>query len=176
MTWINIDQFTDEVFAPKPNMLTHLPPVPHIFVSEFVQVMAPSPVRRQAITWTDADFLSTGHWGTNLREILIKIQNFSSMKIYLKLSSAKLRTFCPGKLVLFGLLRVRWDVVFLILPKTSSTSRTKSKSLNVSCILVQLFSLNPLKPGVKLRMRCSWSSADRRCSNYIWVINNFIAY
>ena len=24
--------------------------------------------------------------------------------------------------------------------------------------------------------RCSWSSADRRCSNYIWVINNFIAH
>ena len=24
--------------------------------------------------------------------------------------------------------------------------------------------------------RCSWSSAVRRCSNYIWVINNFIAY
>ena len=24
--------------------------------------------------------------------------------------------------------------------------------------------------------RCSWSSAERRCSNYIWVINNFIAY
>ena len=24
--------------------------------------------------------------------------------------------------------------------------------------------------------RCSWSSADRRCSNYIWVINNFTAY
>ena len=23
--------------------------------------------------------------------------------------------------------------------------------------------------------RCSWSSADRRCSNYIWVIDNFIA-
>ena len=22
--------------------------------------------------------------------------------------------------------------------------------------------------------RCSWGSADRRCSNYIWVINNFI--
>ena len=25
-------------------------------------------------------------------------------------------------------------------------------------------------------LRCSWSSADRRCSNYIWVIDNFIAY
>ena len=24
--------------------------------------------------------------------------------------------------------------------------------------------------------RYSWSSADRRCSNYIWVIDNFIAY
>ena len=24
--------------------------------------------------------------------------------------------------------------------------------------------------------RCSWSSGDRRCSNYIWVINNFITY
>ena len=24
--------------------------------------------------------------------------------------------------------------------------------------------------------RCSWSSADRRCSNCIWVINYFIAY
>ena len=23
--------------------------------------------------------------------------------------------------------------------------------------------------------RCSWSSTDRRCSNYIWVIDNFIA-
>ena len=23
--------------------------------------------------------------------------------------------------------------------------------------------------------RCSWSSAERRCSNYIWMINNFIA-
>ena len=23
--------------------------------------------------------------------------------------------------------------------------------------------------------RCSWSITDRRCSNYIWVINNFIA-
>ena len=24
--------------------------------------------------------------------------------------------------------------------------------------------------------RCSWSSADRRCPNYIWLINNLIAY
>ena len=37
--------------------------------------------------------------------------------------------------------------------KTSSISRTKSQSLNDSCILLQLSSLNPLKPGVKLRMK-----------------------
>ena len=24
--------------------------------------------------------------------------------------------------------------------------------------------------------RCSWSSVDRRCSNYIWLINNFSSY
>ena len=37
--------------------------------------------------------------------------------------------------------------------KTSSISRTKSQTLIVSCILLQLSSLNPLKPGVKLRMK-----------------------
>ena len=31
--------------------------------------------------------------------------------------------------------------------KTSSISHTKFQNLNVSCILVQLSSLNPLKPG-----------------------------
>ena len=29
---------------------------------------------------------------------------------------------------------------------------------------------------IRREWRCSWSSADRRCSNYTWVINNFIAY
>ena len=33
--------------------------------------------------------------------------------------------------------------------KTSSISHTKSQNLNASCILLQLSSLNPLKPGVK---------------------------
>ena len=37
--------------------------------------------------------------------------------------------------------------------KTSSISRTKFQNLNVSCILLQLSSLNALKPGVKLRMK-----------------------
>ena len=37
--------------------------------------------------------------------------------------------------------------------KTSSISRTKSPNLNVSCIALQLSLPNPLKPGVKLRMK-----------------------
>ena len=37
--------------------------------------------------------------------------------------------------------------------KTSSISRTKSQNLNVSCIPLQLSSLNPMKPGVKLRIK-----------------------
>ena len=37
--------------------------------------------------------------------------------------------------------------------KTSSISRTKYQNLNISCILLQLSSLNPLKPGVKLIMK-----------------------
>ena len=37
--------------------------------------------------------------------------------------------------------------------KTSGISRTKFQSLIVSYILLQLSSLNPLKPGFKLRMK-----------------------
>ena len=37
--------------------------------------------------------------------------------------------------------------------KTSGISRTKSQNLNVSCVVLRLSSLNPLKPGVKLRMK-----------------------
>ena len=43
--------------------------------------------------------------------------------------------------------------LFFMYRKTSSISHTKSQSLNVSCFLLQLSALNPLKPGVKLRMK-----------------------
>ena len=33
-----------------------------------------------------------------------------------------------------------------------------------------------LSPVLSWEWRCSWSSANRRCSNYIWVINNLIAH
>ena len=58
-----------------------------------------STVQRQAITWTNAAFLSIGPSGTNLSEIWIEIKHFSFMKMHLKLSSAKWQPFCPGELI-----------------------------------------------------------------------------
>ena len=48
----------------------------------------------------------------------------------------------------YTLLSIKWQYC-----KTSCIGRTKFQNLNVSCILMQLSSLNPLKPGVKLRMK-----------------------
>ena len=59
--------------------------------------------------------------------------------------------------------------------KTSNIRHTKSQNLSVYRLALQLSLPNTLKPSVKWEWRCSWSSADRRCSNYIWVINIFIA-
>ena len=55
-----------------------------------------SPNRHQAITKTNADLLSIGHPGTNLREILIDMIKISLKKMRLKMSSAERRPFCVG--------------------------------------------------------------------------------
>ena len=56
--------------------------------------------------------------------------------------------------------------------QVSNIRRTKSQHLKDSRTVLQLSLPNPL---LGRERRCSWSSADRRCSNYIWVIDNFIA-
>ena len=61
-----------------------------------------------------------------------------------------------GNILVYVLHVCRWSnpiLSYCHYRKTSSISRTKSQSLNVSCILLQLPSLNPLKPGVKLTMK-----------------------
>ena len=61
--------------------------------------------------------------------------------------------------------------------QTSSIRHQIPTLKNVFCRVLLLSLPKPLKPLVWSReWRCSWSSADRRCSNYIWVINNYIAY
>ena len=54
------------------------------------------PVRRQAITWTNAGLLSIGPLETEFSEIRTKIQNVSFTKMHLKTSSAKWQPFCRG--------------------------------------------------------------------------------
>ena len=81
------------------DFLTHLPLVLHICVRGLGQYWSDngfSPIRRQVIIWTSSGILSTGYLGTNFTDFLITIQNFSFMKIHLKISSVKRWPFCPG--------------------------------------------------------------------------------
>ena len=56
--------------------------------------------------------------------------------------------------------------------KISNIRRTKPQTINVSRLGLQLSLHNIYWNQVWSGWwRCSWSSADRRCSNYIWVIN-----
>ena len=46
----------------------------------------------------------------------------------------------------------------------------------ISFLVSSCSCLCPIQVLISQKWRCSWSSADRRCSNYIWVINIFIAF
>ena len=77
--------------------------VTHICVSKLPIIGSDnglSPGRRQAIIWTNAVILLIWPLGTNLSEILIKINTFSFKKMHLKMSSGKWRPFCLGLNVL----------------------------------------------------------------------------
>ena len=50
------------------------------------------------------------------------------------------------------------------------------KLSNISHLALQLLLPNPLSQVLSQEWRCSWSRANRWCSNYNWVVNNFIAY
>ena len=59
-----------------------------------------SPVRRQAVIWSNAWILSIGSSGTNSSETLFEIHTFSFKKMYVNRSSAKWRPFWLGLTVL----------------------------------------------------------------------------
>ena len=113
-----------------------------------------SPVRRQAITWTRADLLSIGPLGTYFNEMRIEI-------LFIKEIAFENVVYEIATIFAMGdeLIECATHVIQLgplVLPdyrKTSSRSRTKFQNLNVSCIPMQLSSLNSLKPGVKLIMK-----------------------
>ena len=95
--------------------LTHWGRTMHICVGKLTTIGSDnglSPVRRQAIIWTNAGILSNGTLGTNFSEILIEILTFSFKKMRLKVSSAKWRPFCLG----LNVLKLCWiSFVLLIL-------------------------------------------------------------
>ena len=65
--------------------------------------------------------------------------------------------------------------VFEIYRKISNISRTKSRNLNDSRLGLPMSLFNQLKPGIKSKMTMWLEHTNRRCSNYIWMINWFIA-
>ena len=75
----------------------------HICVSELTIIGSDnglSPIRRQAIIWTNAGILLIRTLGINFNEILIQIHTFDNKKMHLKMSSAKCQPFCLGLNVL----------------------------------------------------------------------------
>ena len=109
-----------------------------------------------------ASFLSL--W-TKFGKIKRRFNTFNCLFISSLISFAPDDIFCAEVYFTYVELGSKWALVDLCCcwqpnrkikdnyRKTSSISRTKSQNLNVSCILLQLSSLNPLKPGVKLRMK-----------------------
>ena len=77
--------------------LTHWDWVTHLYFSKvtiFGSDNGLSPVRRQAIIWTNAVLLSIGPLGTKFSQIVFEIQTISFKKMYFKMSSGKWRPFC----------------------------------------------------------------------------------
>ena len=62
--------------------------------------------------------------------------------------------------------------------QTSDISRKSHQIPKLKCLSSRLAGVfaQSIEARLSPEWRCSWSSADRRCSNYIWVVNNFIAY
>ena len=152
-------------------VLTHWGRVTHICVSKLTIIVSDnglSPGRRQAIIWTKAGILLIGPLGTNFSEIWIKNITFHFKKMRSKVSSGKRRPFCLG-------LNVLNKVVL---------SRPNSRNWCIRTWYV--FTHLPLAPHIPsslyykthlsrqwncLSLRCSWSIACRRCSNYIFILD-----
>ena len=81
----------------KNRSLTHWSWVTHTCIGKLAIIGSDnglSPVRRQAIDWTNAKILFIEPLVTHVNEILIEILSFSFTKKHLKVSSAKWRPLC----------------------------------------------------------------------------------
>ena len=83
--WISI--YTPHILNSSPSCVVYMR---QWTMLSLVQVMAIIWVQLMVITWTNAGLLSTGLLGTHFKEIRIGILSFSSKKMHLKVSSAKM--------------------------------------------------------------------------------------
>ena len=87
-------------------------PLCRIYASETCAIFSPgnglSSGLRPTITWTSAGLSSFKPFGTNFSEIQITIQNYSFIKLHLKITSAKWRPFCPKEVKLTDDNPCRW--------------------------------------------------------------------
>ena len=97
--------------------------------------------------------LSNGPLETTFSEIEYNAKFFIKNEM-----SAKWRPFCLG------------------VDRGINSIRTCRQNLNVSRLVLQLVYPIHSRQVLSREWRCGWSAADSRCFNYIWVINNFIAY
>ena len=70
----------------------------------------------------------------------------------------------------------KWRPFCLGVDRAINSIRTYRQNLNVSRLVLQLVYPIHSRQVLSREWRCSWSAADSRCFNYIWVINNFISY
>ena len=128
-----------------------------------------SPIRRQAIIWTNAGILLIRTLGTNFSEILIQIHTFSNKKMNLKMSSWKSRLFCVGLNVLtlqhikiFCRRSCWYDVSMINCHQAQCLENEKINSFNflVIYIKVQFYPRYIFINGVKYYMLCFSTFSD----------------
>ena len=109
-----------------------------------------SPIRRQAIIWSNAGLLSIGPLGTNFSEILIKMNNYSFKKMHFQMSSAKMVAI---------LSRGRWVKLQPYLPGVNELTLTHWGWVTHICVgrLTIIDSDNGLSPG--RHQAIIWTSA-----------------
>ena len=90
-----------------------------------------SPVRQQAIIWTNAAILSIRPIGTYFSEILFKIKKFSFKEMHLKMSSAEWRPFCLSLNVLILCQYTHY------MHKSLSSKTNVPENLNVQAVKTQ---------------------------------------
>ena len=129
----------------------HLPHIHYIYIYIYMSVNllsigsdnGMSPVRRQAITWTNATTLSNGPLGTHFIEIRITIQNVSFKKMHLKMSSETAAIFSKGRGISAHPTKFAYWFVSL-----------RFGLVSVSFTHIIYFMVTPLPTG-----QCTWSSS-----------------